>query len=110
MADLIAYPTAAMQQTAREIRAFLDEQWARHMALYKTSPNSFTALTASLTNGLPDGKGQEIQQQVEAWHQKMAKNYAYMYSIADALENGSLDASTTDQELARLFTGFEQTS
>jgi ABC-type amino acid transport substrate-binding protein len=107
VSDLITYPTAAMQQTAREIRALLDAQWARHMALYKTSPNSFIALTQSLSNGLPDGKGQAVQNGVEAWHQKMEKNYASLYAIADALENGSINAVFTDEDLTNLFTGFE---
>lgn len=108
MSDLITYPTVAMQQAAKEIRTLLDEQWSRHMALYQTSPTSFTALTASLTNGLPGGKGQEVQQRVEEWHQNLAKVYASLYALADALENGSINADDYDQEYTQLFSGFNE--
>ncbi len=107
MSDLIAYPTAAMQQTAREIRSLLDAQWARHMALYQTGPDSLTTLTQSLSNGLPGGKGQAAQDALEAWHQKVAKNYSYLYALADALETGSIDAAILDEDLTNLFNGLE---
>ncbi len=103
MVDIITYPTADMQRTAKEIRAILDAQWQQHLALFKNAPHSLTAVTRSLVNGLPGGRGEALLNQMEDWHLKMAKEYAMLYALADALESGAIKAETFDEGLERIF-------
>jgi len=101
MADVITYPTEAMKQTAQEIRALLDAQWQQHMILYNNAPHSLTNLTAALSKGASGEPA--LMDHVHAWHQQMAKNYESLYALADALENGSINAITLDEGLKQLF-------
>lgn len=101
MTDVIAYPTEAMKQTVQEIRMLLDAQWQQHMALYNNAPHSLTNITGALSKGVSGGPA--LMEQLHTWHQQMAKNYASLYALADALENGSINAITLDEGLKQLF-------
>jgi NAD(P)-dependent dehydrogenase (short-subunit alcohol dehydrogenase family) len=101
MTDVITYPTAAMKQTAQEIRALLDAQWQQHLILYNNAPHSLTNLTGALSKGVSGGPA--LMDHIHAWHQQMAKNYESLYALADALENGSINAITFDEGIKQLF-------
>lgn len=107
MSDLKTFPTSDMKRTAQEIRALLDMQWSKHMQYYKTSAHSFTDLVAAISSGLPAGQRRAAQDQIEQWHQRMQKQYASLYALADALEQGSINATITDEDISNLFKGFE---
>ncbi len=101
MADVITYPTEAMKQAAQEIRTLLDAQWQQPMILYNNAPHSLTNLTGALSKGASGGPA--LMDQMHTWHQQMEKNYASLYALADALENGSINAITFDEGIQQLF-------
>lgn len=106
--ETLSYPTDAMKQTAQEIRALLDEQWAKHMALFQTQPNSLTNLTTTLTDNIPGGKGQELQNQLAQWGKGISQCYQSLYAIADALENAADAMLDTDLMQQKMFQHVKQ--
>ncbi len=101
--DNLSYPTEAMKQTAREIRALLDEQWKQHTALLHTNSNSLINLTAALTHGVPGGKGKEAQTQLEHWGNGLAACYRSLYAIAEALDDAADGMTDVEETLRQTF-------
>lgn len=101
----ISYPTEAMKQTAKEIRALLDEQWAKHIALFKTNHGSLMNITTSLTRGVPHDKSEDLHNQFEQWGKGISQCYQSLYALADALDSAADGMTTTDLDIKNAFSG-----
>lgn len=101
MSEEMSFPIEEMHAAAREIRLFLDQQWARHCSLFLTGANAYAPLANAIASQVPNasGRAQELRAELEQLHQRFHDCYAELYAIADLLDGGAQTMDHTNRDI-----------